>query len=101
MLTFMWARNMMLMQVCHVTKQRFHSFNIGNSIYYLGTVTFITIWTVSIYLYLNNFSKENIYSFFILAAIVQFLVLMEFIVSFLNQAKHILGIKLFKINPPA
>lgn len=28
-LTFMWGRNMMLMQVCYVTKQRFHSFNLG------------------------------------------------------------------------
>ena len=28
-LTFMWGRNMMLMQVCYVTKQRFHSLNIG------------------------------------------------------------------------
>lgn len=28
----MWARNMMLMQVSYVTKQRFHSLNIGNFI---------------------------------------------------------------------
>lgn len=28
----MWSRNMMLMQVSYVTKQRFHSLNIGNYI---------------------------------------------------------------------
>lgn len=33
-LTFMWGRNMMLMQVCYVTKQRFHSFNLGRFSFY-------------------------------------------------------------------
>jgi hypothetical protein len=35
-----------------------------------------------------------------LGTLIQLAVLMEFIVSFLNQAKNILGIHLFKINPP-
>jgi hypothetical protein len=29
LLMFMWGRNMMLMQVCYVTRQRFSTFNLG------------------------------------------------------------------------
>jgi len=39
-LTFMWGRNMMLMQVCYVTKQRFHSLNLGNSFIYVRYINF-------------------------------------------------------------
>ena len=54
----MWARNMMLMQVSYVTKQRFHSLNIGNFniIYFIGTVTYLLIWIGSTVLFLNDYS---------------------------------------------
>jgi hypothetical protein len=67
---------------------------------YLGTLTFVAIWAISSLMYFKGFSKQNIHHFFILAAIVQLLVMLEFIVAFLLEARRILGIHIFKINPP-
>lgn len=55
LLTFMWSRNMMLMQVCYVTKQRFHSLNIGNLYDNAGTLTFLAVWVLSIFMYWSDF----------------------------------------------
>jgi hypothetical protein len=99
-LTFMWGRNMMLMQVSYVTKQRFHSLNIGNFLSHLGTITFLVIWATSSLMYIKGFSVEKIHNFFIFAAVVQLLVLIEFIIGFLVEAKRILGIQIFRINLP-
>lgn len=50
---------------------------------YLGTLTFVAIWAISSLMYFKGFSKQNIHNFFILAAIFQLLVMLEFIVAFL------------------
>jgi hypothetical protein len=50
---------------------------------YLGTLTFVAIWAISSLMYFKGFNKQNIHHFFILAAIVQLLVMLEFIVAFL------------------
>jgi hypothetical protein len=97
----MWGRNMMLMQVCYVTKQRFHSFNLGKMLYSMkGTLTYLGIWAVSIGLYLTGASSKTIHYFFIFAVGLQLFVLLEFIVSFLSQAKQVLGIQIFSIPYP-
>lgn len=51
-------------------------------------------------MYIKGFEIEQIHTFFIIAAIVQLLVLAEFIIAFLFEARKILAIHIFKINAP-
>jgi len=73
---FMWGRNMMLMQVSYVTKQRFSTFNVGTIFINIGTNVFILIVAVSKILHVMNFSTEAIHTYFILASLIQGLVLL-------------------------
>lgn len=65
-----------------------------------GTLTYLGIWAVSIGLYLTGASSKTIHYFFIFAVGLQLFVLLEFIVSFLSQAKQVLGIQIFSIPYP-
>lgn len=49
-------------------------------------------------MYVKGFSVDAIHKFMILGAVLQLAVLLEFIVSFLKQAKQILKIHIFRIN---
>lgn len=48
-------------------------------------------------MYLNDFPVDVIHKFLVAGAVVQLIVLLEFIVAFLNQAKRILSIQIFTI----
>eukprot|EP00919_Chromeraceae_sp_WS-2016_P039545 GHVR01094265.1.p1 GENE.GHVR01094265.1~~GHVR01094265.1.p1 ORF type:complete len:148 (-),score=3.29 GHVR01094265.1:28-471(-) len=91
MLMFMWGRNMILMQLCYVVKQRFHTFN-------RGTIFFVI--TVVLYVCLHQIIGMHINSrkYFTIAAVIQLLIFFEFVYSTLMEAASILNIKIFTIK---
>ena len=78
----------MLMQVCSVTNQRYDPFNIGTSFFFLAMLAPLC----------SQFLKDNLGVYLTIVMVAQLIILLEFIVSFLTQAKHILGIDLFRIK---
>jgi len=88
-LTFFWTRNIIYMQICAVCNTTFKVLNIG-TVSYLVCLLFMAFAPI----------KENLGNFLTFVLILQGLLLLELILSFLNQATEILQIKFFSINPP-
>lgn len=89
-LVFFWGRSMMLMQVSHVANQVFPVLNRGTLFYVVALGGFIAF---------HSQIGSHAHSYLLAMCIIQGLLLGEFIWSFLNQAKQILGIQLFSIKP--
>jgi len=79
----------MLIQVAAVTNQKYNVFNKGTN-FFLMAMTILILRFEQI----SAFLKE----YLIIVGIIQFLILLEFVYSFLNQAAAILNIKIFKLN---
>ena len=84
-LMFSWARNMILIQVCYVAKQKFNPFN-------LGTLSFLVPSFIFFFIDIN----PKIY--FSCVAVLTGLVFLEFVVSVINQSARMLSINVFSIK---
>ena len=87
---FFWGRNEIHMQVCSVAKQKYQVFNWSTIFFIISMVLPIVVPSV----------RAHLSIYLLLCLIVQFLFLMELIISFLLQAASILKIRLFHVNPP-
>ena len=88
-LMFFWARNMILIQLQFITKQRYRVFNRGTN-----TFLFFTI----LYIVGGRFLPCSTETYFLVFCVVQGLVLMEFVVSVLREGAKILDINIFSIK---
>ena len=88
-LMFFWARNMILMQLQFITKQKYRIFNRGTN-----TFVFFTMF----YVIVGRFLPCSTETYFWLFCVVQGLVFMEFVVSVLREGAEILEINVFAIG---
>jgi hypothetical protein len=84
-LMFSWARNMIQIQLCFVTKQVYSPFNTGSLVFLISSL---------LYLFIDI--KANTY--FWIAALVLGIVFMEFVVSVVRQSAKVLNINIFSIT---
>jgi hypothetical protein len=85
---FMWARNMILIQLQYLTKQKFVVLN-------RGTLTFFFFMLGCL---LVQFIPISTQLYFLLFTIVQALVFLEFVVSVLSEGSRILDIQVFSLE---
>lgn len=85
---FMYARNMILIQLCSVTQQKYNVFNRGTNFYLIAMNGFILAARIT------NFSVNH---YFTVVLIIQFCLFIEFVYSAFNQAAKILKIRIFSI----
>lgn len=90
MMVFYWGRNEIHMQICSVAKQKFQPFNFS-TIFFIASIA-LPIAVPAVRIHLKTYLMGCL--------IVQGVLLMELVVSFLRQAASILNIKLFQVNPP-
>ena len=83
-LMFSWARNMIQIQLCFVTKQVYSPFNAGSLVFLISSL---------LYLFIDV--KANTY--FWIAALILGIVFMEFVVSVVRQSAKVLNISVFSI----
>ena len=84
----MWARNMILIQLCSVTQQKYHVFNRGTIFFLIANICFVISSRVT------NFNPQHYY---LAVLIIQFYLFIEFVYSAFTQIARVLGIKIFRI----
>jgi len=84
-LMFSWARNMIQIQLCFVTKQIYNPINAGSLSFILPSLLFLII-------------DVDANSFFWIVAIINGIVFMEFVVSVVRQSAKVLNIQVFSIT---
>ena len=86
-LMFTWSRNMIELQLCFVTKQRFQPFNLG-TLSFLGTCLALVGF--------NHFGV-TLGQYMWIGVIATGAIFFEFVTSVLRQGSSLLGIKVFSL----
>jgi hypothetical protein len=86
---FFWSRNMINIQLYHITKQKYRVFN-------RGTMSFIAFCVI--YFVFHKSLPISDFSYFLIMCIVEGIVFFEFVIRVLNEGANILGIKIFSIK---
>lgn len=87
---FMWARQMINIQLQYITKQKYNVFN-------RGTLSFLIL--CGIYIVFGKLLPISPEKYFLLVCLVQAAVFFEFVVKVLLEGSKILGIWLFSLKP--
>lgn len=86
---FMWCRNMILIQVQFITKQKYKVFN-------RGTNSFLVL--TGIYILFHNYLPITDELFFFILMLVQAIIFCEFIYKIFKEGSEILGIYVFSLK---
>ena len=76
MMLFMWARNMILIQLYFITKQKYKVFNRGTNLFLFALIS---------YMVFGHFIPCEASTYFLIFCILQALVFMEFVVAVLKE----------------
>ena len=88
-LMFFWSRNMILIQLQFITKQRYRVFNRGTNTFFFFTILYIIV---------GKFLPCSINTYFMMFCVVQGYIFFEFVVSVLREGAKILDINIFSIK---
>lgn len=88
---FMWSRNMINIQLQHITKQKYRVFN-------RGTLSFLVL--CGFYVLFGRVFNIEAYTYFLMVCVIQGIVFFEFTARVLYEGATVLGIRVFSLKKP-